>query len=167
MSVITIIRVGLIFAGAGSIFLVAKLVRAPKYLVTLVFRMCWIAGILNLIVDFFEQKYGFWHYTANGLVLGFPLDFYIAVSFFVGGSLCLVYWWVYSKHPKWVVPFMAVLPFYFVFEDYIAVTFTHGLVGKFDSPYWWIADFFCLIIIVWGTLFTFKYFASRDPQSSV
>ena len=154
---IEICRILLIHLGIGSIFLVVKLIKPPKQMLFSALTFCWLAGLLNLIVDFFEQHFGFWHYTLDGLIFSFPLDLYIAVSFFIGGSLCLIYWWVYSFHKKWLALFLIVLPFYFLLQDYVVISATGRKVIIFDNPYWWAADFVALSIILYGTLLAFNF----------
>ena len=138
------------------VFIAIKLTSPPREVARVAFTFCWSAGILNLLVDIVEQHYGFWHYTAGYLVFGFPIDLYISVSLVVGIALPLVYWRLKSFHEKMVTPFMIILPFYFLLQDYVLIRATGYSIVVFDSPYWWLADFPSLCVILYGTLFVFS-----------
>jgi hypothetical protein len=138
------------------VFLTIKLISPPREVSRVAFAFCWVAGLLNLLVDIVEQHYGFWHYTANYLFFRFPIDLYISVSLVVGISLPLVYWWVKTFHRKMIIPFLIILPFYFLLQDYILIKATKHAIVVFDSPQWWLADFPSLCVILYGTLFVFS-----------
>lgn len=138
------------------VFLVMKLTSPPREVLRVAFTFSWIAGFLNLLVDIVEQHYGFWHYTAEYLIFGFPIDLYISVSLVVGIALPLVYWWLKSFHEKMVIPFLIILPFFFLLQDYVLIRATGYSIVVFDSPYWWLADFPSLCVILYGTLFVFN-----------
>jgi hypothetical protein len=137
-------------------FLAIKLTSPPREVLRIAFRFCWTAGLLNWLVDIPEQHFGFWHYTPQYLIFGLPIDLYISVSLVVGIALPLVYWWVKSFHEKMIIPFLMILPFYFLLQDYVMIKGTGYAVLVFDSPYWWLADFPSLCVILYGTLFVFS-----------
>ncbi len=155
MDAITISRL-LPLVAISIVFLTIKLISPPREVSRVAFTFCWSAGILNLLVDIVEQHYGFWHYTARYLVFGFPIDLYISVSLVVGIALPLVYWWLKSFHEKTVIPFLIILPFYFLLQDYVLIRVTGYSIVVFDSPYWWLSDFPSLCVILYGTLFVFS-----------
>ena len=155
-------RILLVVAGAVSVVVAIRLFKPPPAVMSRALRLCWTAGALNLAVDILQQHFGFWHYTLSGLVLGLPLDLYVAVSFFIGGTLCLAFWWVATHHSTWIIPLLAILPCYLLLQDYVAISATGTNVIALESPSWWIADFFSLALILYGTLFVFHHFSHRD-----
>jgi hypothetical protein len=138
------------------VFIAIKLTSPPREVSRVAFAFCWVAGFLNLLVDIPEQQYGFWHYAAGYLIFGFPIDLYISVCLVVGIALPLVYWRLKSFHKKMVTPFLIILPFYFLLQDYALIRATGYSIVVFDSPYWWLADFPSLCVILYGTLFVFS-----------
>ena len=113
-------------------------------------------GVLNFLVDVIQQESGFWHYTANYLVYGYPLDLYITVSLVAGCSIPLFYLWMLKVNSKWRKPFVFLLPFYFLLQDYVVIKVTDNKVMILDSSYWWISDLVSLTIISWGIIFLFR-----------
>ena len=156
MDAITISRFLLPIVAISIVFLAIKLTSPPREVSRVAFTFSWIAGFLNLLVDIVEQHYGFWHYTATYLVFGFPIDLYISVSLVVGIALPLVYWWLKSFHEKTIAPFLIILPFYFLLQDYVVIHASGNSLVVFDNPYWWLADFLSLCVILYGTLFVFS-----------
>jgi len=158
MDTITVFRFILPLVAISIIFFAIKLTKPPREFLYLALSISWVAGFLNLLVDIIQQYYGFWHYTVGSLIFGFPIDLYISVSLVVGVAFPLVYWWLKSLHKKFVTLFVFVLPFYFLLQDYVAISVTGNAVITLDSPYWWIADFFSLSVILYGTLIAFNLF---------
>ncbi|MBN1363218.1 MAG: hypothetical protein JW976_00285 [Syntrophaceae bacterium] len=146
------------------VFLVIKLTSPPREVFRVAFTFSWVAGFLNLLVDIVEQHYRFWHYTEKYLIFGFPIDLYISVSLVVGIALPLVYWWLKSFHEKMVIPFLIILPFFFLLQDYVLIKATGYSIVVFDSPYWWLADFPSLCVILYGTLFVFNVSLRRKKN---
>lgn len=161
LDIITICRFLLIPVGIGSIFLVAGLTKPSKEVLYRVLRFCWVAGVLNLLVDIVQKNTGFWHYTADYLIGGYPLDLYIAVSLIIGVAVPLFYHWLHQFHPQWKMVFVLLLPLYLLLQDYLAITATGTAVISIDSPYWWISDLICVTIIALGTLLVSRI-ALRD-----
>jgi hypothetical protein len=128
----------------------------------LALQLCWIPGVLNLLVDILEEHYGFWHYTANNLFFGFPFDLYVAVSLVIGITLPLVYYCLKVSHPRWVTPLVLLLPLYLLLQDYTVQKITGDAVVVWDSPYWWASDLLALTTITWSTLLIVNYFALRQ-----
>ncbi len=162
MDVILLFRFLLPIIAIIGFFLTTKWVNPPTNVFKLVLKICWIAGILNLFVDLFQQHSGFWHYSINGLALGlFPIDLYISVSLVVGGIVPLIYWKIRAINNKWIIPFILSTHFYLLFQDYLVTKVAENKVLVIDSPYWWLADFFSLAVILYGTLVVFDYFLAR------
>jgi len=157
MDTITVFRFLLPLVAISIVFLAIKLTKPPREVLYLALSISWVAGVLNLLVDIVQQHYGFWHYTVDNLIFGFPIDLYISVSLVVGVALPLVYWWLKSLHRKSVPLFVFALPFYFLLQDYVAISATGNAVITLDSPYWWIADFLSLSVILYGTLIAFNF----------
>lgn len=149
---ILICRLLLIPIGIGSVFLVVKLTKPSKENLHLILKFCWIAGILNLLVDIIQMNSGFWHYAANYLVAGYPPDLYIAVSLIIGATVPLVYQWLHQSHPQWKIVFILLLPPYLLLQDYTAIKLTGSAIISIDSPNWWISDIFSVAVIAWGAL---------------
>ncbi len=166
MDLITIFRFLLIPIGIGTIFLAVKLIKPPKKIIFLALSLCWVAGGLNLIVDIIQQNFGIWQYAVPGLVLGYPIDLYVAVSLVLGGAAPLIYWWLRSYQKKWLLPFLFLLPCYLLLQDYLVITLTGNAVIQLQNSYWWLVDFVALIVITWGTLFVFRCFLSDDSSAS-
>lgn len=138
------------------VLLAIKLISPPREVLRIAFMYCWSAGLFNWLVDIPEQHYGFWHYTSEYLAFGIPIDLYFSVSLVVGAALPILYWWVKSFHRKMLMPFLMILPFYFLMQDYILITSTKYAIVIFDSPYWWLADFPSLCVIVYGPIIVFS-----------
>lgn len=138
------------------LFIAVKLISPPRNVLRTAATFCISAGILNYLVDIFEQRYGFWHYTEKYLICGIPIDLYFSVCLVVGIALPLFYWWIKTFHKKMLVPFLIILPFFFLLQDYILIRSTGYNIVVFDSPYWWVADFPSLCVILFGTLFIFN-----------
>jgi hypothetical protein len=164
MDAITVSRF-LPLVAIGILFIAVKLISPPRDVLRTAVTFCWSAGVLNYLVDIFEQRYGFWHYTQEYLIGGYPLDLYFSVCLVVGIALPLLYWRLKSFHPKTVVPFLIVLPFFFLLQDYILIRATGYNIVVFDSPYWWASDFPSLCVILYGTLFVFNTALRRKQRS--
>jgi len=137
------------------VLIAVKLISPPRGVLRTAVTFCWSAGVLNYLVDIFEQRYGFWHYTEEYLIWGYPLDLYFSVCLVVGIALPIFFWWLKSFYPKRVVPFLIVLPFFFLLQDYVLIRATGYAIVVFGSPCWWLADFPALCVILYGTLFVF------------
>lgn len=149
---ITIFRLLLIPIGIGSIFLVVSLTKPSKEVLYRILNFCWVAGVLNFLVDIFQQNNGFWYYTVDYLIAGYPIDLYIAVSLVIGGAVPLLYNWLKIYYRKWSVVFIFILPLYLLLQDYVVIKMTGTSVIYIESPYWWIVDLICVTVISWGTL---------------
>ena len=162
---ITIFRLLMIPLGIGAIFLAIKLEHPPKRIWHLALKLCWVAGVLNLLTDATQQYFGFQRYTIDGLFLGFPLDLYITISFVVGVGLCLVFWRLEKSHQKWLIWAISILLAYALLEDYLVVKFTNSQVMWVNMPYWIISDFVSISIIILGTLFIFNHFLPHERRA--
>lgn len=148
-------------AGIGVVLLAIKFEHPPKRVLHLAFKLCWVAGVLNLLTDATQQYFGFQHYTVRGLFLGFPLDLYIMISFVVGVGLCLVFWRFEKFHQRLLVWAISILLAYLILEDYLFVKFTNNQVMWVNIPYWIVSDFVSICVIILGTFFIFNHFVNK------
>lgn len=150
------------------VWIAIKIISPPRIVLHTAVMFCWSAGLLNWLVDIPEQYYGFWHYTEKyPIYSGLPLDLYFSVSLVVGIALPLLYWRVKSFHRNLVIPFLIILPFFFLLQDYILIRATGYAIVVFDSPYWWASDFPSLSVILFGTLLVFNFalrFANKPDE---
>jgi hypothetical protein len=159
MNLLLIFRLLIPFAALGLFLLVRFLVKPPKKIWVLALSVGWITGVLNLIADALAKYVHLWHYILPGVVLGLPLDLYIAVSLFYGSALALIYWWIVEKHRKYQWLFLVILPFYGLFRDYFGTKTFSNTFLVWDNSYWWFADFAAWAIGLWITLYVFHKFA--------
>ena len=155
MHALAILRLVLPLLGMGIFALAAKLIRPPKRILFLTLKLCWVAGMLNLLWDIIGTHYRFWHFTMDHLLFGVPLDLYVTVSLVYGGALLLVYWWLRTEHSAWVPIFVAILPFNGVLRDYLGQKATGTTFLVWDNSRWWIPDFFAWATGLWSLIFIF------------
>ena len=150
--------------GLGIFAFAAGLIKPAKHIIPLALKLCWIPGALNLLWDIIGTRWRIWHFTLDHLVFGFPLDLYLTVSLVYGGTLLLVFWWLKTKHPTWVLPFVAILPVYGVLRDYFGQKATGSSFLVWDNRYWWIVDFFAWATGLWITIFAFNRLMQSEPN---
>jgi hypothetical protein len=150
--IVNIVWSMLIPLGILSILAAIYFFKPPRAVALSILSVSWIAGLLNFIVDFVQQHYGFWHYTIRGIFLGYPLNLYIAVSLIVGGAISITFWRIRTSFPKWVLPFLFLLPAYLTLQDYVFVSLTGNQILRVENPFWWSVDFIALCALSWGTL---------------
>lgn len=152
--------------GIGIFAFAASLIKPAKHIVPLALKLCWITGAFNLFWDIIGTRCRIWHFTLNHLVFGLPLDLYVTISLVYGGALLLVFWWLRTKHPTWVLPFVAILPVYGVLRDYFGQKATGSAFLIWDNPYWWIVDFFAWASGLWITIFAFNRFMQTQSNAA-
>ena len=167
MGFIAALRLVLPVFGLGIFAFAASLIKPAKHIMLLALKLCWIPGALNLLWDIIGTRCRIWHFTLNHLVFGLPLDLYVTVSLVYGGALLLAFWWLRLKHPRWVLPFVAILPVYGVLRDYLGQKATGSSFLVWDNPYWWIVDFFAWATGLWTTIFAFNRLMQTQPNAAV
>lgn len=133
----------------------------PRKIVYLALFLSPIAGALNILVDIFQQRFHFWHYTFKYLVFNLPLDFYISVSLMLGVIIPIIYWWIKIKCKNFLVLFLIILPIYFLGQDYLVISLSQETIISLDKASWWLSDLVSLTIIIYGTLIIFQHFLKR------
>lgn len=160
--VVIIVRFLLPIIGLSIVLVTKGLIKPPKRVFNTALMFCWVAGVTNFVVDIFEKRLGFWHYTANHLLFGYPFDLYIAVSLVIGLAIPILYWWLQNFYKSWALFIILILNVYFVVEDSVVFRVAGNAAGIRDSIYWWVADFISIAAIIWISLFVFNYSLNRE-----
>ena len=155
---IIITRFLLPLVSIGIVFVVNKSIKPPKEVFLTALKFCWVAGVVNLIVDIFQEYFRFWHYTINYSIFGFPIDLYFSVSLIIGIAISVLYWWLIIFHKKYALAIIVLINIYLVLQDYLVFTLGGDLVIVRDNQYWWVIDYISIALIIWITIFVFNYF---------
>ena len=154
---LTLLRGFLPLISIGIFILIAKLTRAPRYVILSALEVCAIAGLISVMADALATAFHFWHYSFNPLFYGLPIDFYITVSLVYGGAVSLIYWRLgHSSYKAFAPYFVIALPFYGLARDFFATQLSGTTFLIWDTSLWWIADFAAWAAGLWATIFVFR-----------
>ena len=70
MDTLTLLRGFLPLISIGIFILIAKLTRAPRYVILSALEVCAIAGLISVMADALATAFHFWHYSFNPLFSG-------------------------------------------------------------------------------------------------